>query len=344
MADYGTILPQDLYPEPENLKILDVRSPSEFARGHIPGAFNLPLFNDEERAAVGTTYIQKNAREALLQGLDIAGKKMRQIVEEALLTSKDQPVVIYCWRGGMRSKSMAWLLNFAGLELKVLKGGYKAYRNMVLRGFTQPEINLLGGFTGSGKSDLLKELHALGEQIIDLEAIAQHRGSAFGGLGKPKQNGSEQFENDLFREWSKLNLSKAVWLEDECFSIGSVNIPYPLYVRMKKADLYFLHVPFETRISQLVEEYGKYPYAELAFSFEKIRKKIGPQNLTLALQHLENKNMDLAAAIALKYYDKSYEKSMKNKSEGTLRIIETGEMNGPEQAKTLMELSRNNKA
>ncbi len=263
MANYETILPQELYPEPENLKIIDVRSPSEYAHGHIPEAVNLPLFNDEERATVGTTYIQKNAQEALLQGLDIAGKKMRRIVEEALIIGKNKPTVIYCWRGGMRSKSMAWLLNFAGLELKVLKGGYKAYRNMVLQGFTQPEINLLGGFTGSGKSDLLKELHALGEQIIDLEAIAQHRGSAFGGLGKPKQNGSEQFENNLFREWSKLDKSKPVWLEDECFSIGSVNIPYPLYLRMKKANLYFLRVPFEKRINQLVEEYGKFPYPEI---------------------------------------------------------------------------------
>ncbi len=187
--------------------IIDVRSPSEFEHGHITGAVNIPVFDDEERKKVGTLYKQAGKQPAIMAGFDFVGPKMSQIAKLAQKAAPQKRVFIHCWRGGMRSSGIGWLLKTAGFEVSVLEGGYKTYRRFVRQKLGE-EINLivLGGKTGSGKSDILNELATFGEQIIDLEKIAHHKGSAFGDLGQEKQPSNEQFENNLYLELQKLVL------------------------------------------------------------------------------------------------------------------------------------------
>ena len=214
----------------ETIPVIDVRSPAEFEKGHIPGAFNIPLFNNEERAIVGTLYKQKGKNEAVLAGLDIVGPKMSSLVSEARKISVNNEVLVHCWRGGMRSGSFCWLLNTVGIKASTLKKGYKAYRNHVLQSFEKPfQIIILGGETGSGKTEILKYIREEGEQVIDLEGIAHHKGSSFGAIGQEPQPRPEQFENDLALQWNKLDPSKRIWLEDESKNIGRVFITDSLW-------------------------------------------------------------------------------------------------------------------
>ena len=195
--------------------VLDVRSPGEYTHAHIPGAYSLPLFTDEERKLVGTAYKQQSREQAIKLGLDYFGVKMRKMVEEVESVVSQQSAVgkggaglktancilVHCWRGGMRSAGVAWLLDLYGFKVYTLVGGYKKFRNHVLETFNLPfNLKILGGYTGSGKTELLKTLKEKGERIIDLEGIAGHKGSAFGNIGLPKQPGQEMFENILALE------------------------------------------------------------------------------------------------------------------------------------------------
>jgi tRNA 2-selenouridine synthase len=196
--------------------VFDVRSPGEYNHAHIPGAISLPLFSDEERKIVGTAYKQESRQQAIKTGLDFFGPKMRKMVEdvESIVGSRESVVVnsqlpthdsrlilVHCWRGGMRSAAVAWLLDLYGFKVYTLIGGYKKFRNHVLDTFQFPfRFNILGGFTGSGKTELLKSLEEKGEKVIDLEGIAQHKGSAFGNIGMPEQPSQEMFENLLAQE------------------------------------------------------------------------------------------------------------------------------------------------
>ena len=189
--------------------IFDVRSEGEFAQGHIQGAFNLPLFNNHERAIVGTLYKREGFTPAFLSGLKITGPKFASMLQQALHTKG--PCKVLCWRGGMRSQSVAWLFKSAGLETVTLKGGYKAFRKWVLSTFERPfKLRVLGGLTGSGKTDYLKNLKQSGVQVIDLEALANHRGSAFGCLSMPTQPTVEHFENSLALQLASLDPSEEI--------------------------------------------------------------------------------------------------------------------------------------
>jgi len=253
--------------------IIDVRSPGEYNHGHIPGAVNIPLFTDEERKVVGTTYKQVSRKEAIKIGLDYFGPKMKNIVEEVeelLKRSQEKnsnSVFVHCWRGGMRSGAVAWLLNLYGFKVCTLAGGYKTYRSHVLQTFEQPfNLKILGGFTGSGKTETLKQLEKRGESIIDLESIASHKGSAFGNINMPEQPSQEMFENLLCNELiaakekaERSNLSSpfrgtgGIWLEDESQRIGLVNIPGTFWLTMRSSPVFFLDVPFEKRLDHITE-------------------------------------------------------------------------------------------
>ena len=159
--------------------VLDVRTPGEFAQGYLPGAHHLPLFSNEERAEIGTLYKQAGREAAMLRGFDLVGPKLRRMVEAAQALVVGDEVLVHCWRGGMRSESVAWLLAFAGYRVGTLRGGYKAFRRYVLEAFAQPRaVRLLGGMTGAGKTDVLHTLAGRGEQVIDLEALPKGRSSA----------------------------------------------------------------------------------------------------------------------------------------------------------------------
>ena len=181
--------------------IIDVRSPGEFADGHIPGALNVPLFTNDERALVGTSYKEKGPDKALLLGLDIVGPKMSQIASDGKrYAGPGGTVAIHCWRGGKRSGSVGWLLSTAGLDVQLLEGGYKAYRSVVLQFFEKCPIEFIvvGGRTGSRKTAVLHELQRRGEQVVDLEGLANHKGSAFGWINESPQPTTQQFENNLY--------------------------------------------------------------------------------------------------------------------------------------------------
>ena len=295
----------------KTLPVIDVRSPAEFASGHIAGACNIPLFDNEERSLVGTTYKQVNRQEALLDGLGIVGPKMRSFVEQALQVAPQRKVLVHCWRGGMRSESFAWLLRTAGMEVATLRGGYKAYRNFGLESLKKPaKLLIVGGETGSGKTDILKAMADLGEQVIDLEGLAHHKGSSFGGIGQAQQPSTEQFQNLLFEEWRKLDLSQTVWLEDESFSIGSVQLPYELWEQMKSAKMVRVELPKEERIQRLVREYGQQDLAALETAIRRIEKRLSTPRMQQALDDLACGQLDAVADNLLTYYDRSYQRNM----------------------------------
>jgi tRNA 2-selenouridine synthase len=288
--------------------VFDARTPSEFDDGHIPGAINLPLFSDEERAEVGTLYKQEGRREAILRGLDVVGPKMRWLVEQVEKPAEaPAPVLLHCWRGGMRSSSVGWLLETYGFEVTVLDGGYKAYRRHVLEMCETeiPHLVVLGGLTGSGKTDVLYELDALGEQVIDLEGLANHRGSTFGGIERNEVT-QQQFDNDLAGIIADLDLSKAVWVEDESRMVGRCRVPVAFFEQKKVAPLVCLEVPRKTRLERLVEEYGEHPSEQLIEAFERIKKRLGGERFRTAIDAIEVGNLEPACHEALRYYDKAY--------------------------------------
>ncbi len=290
---------------------LDVRSPAEYREGHIPGALSMPLLSDTERAQTGITYKQKGRDAAVLQALIWVGPKMSGFVDQARRLSAGRPILLYCWRGGMRSHSMAWLLKQAGLEVSVLEGGYRNWRRHIYEVMaTWGQWVVIGGPTGSGKTKLLHALKEAGEQVLDLEALANHRGSAFGALGLPPQPGNEQFISDIGWKICGMKKGRRIWVEDESSMIGSLHLPEVVVGRLSTSPFVYLQTDFEQRIRELVREYGQQTRAELEGAFRKIARKIGGQYLNLALDALNGGRLHEAASIALRYYDKAYAQSL----------------------------------
>lgn len=327
-----------------NRVLLDVRTPAEFVKGHIPGAVNLPLFSDEERGVVGTAYKQESPQVALLKGLDFVGGKMRHFVEEAEKMAPGKKVTVHCWRGGKRSGSMAWLLDTAGYEVNVLDGGYKSYRNYIHEQLSQDFSNMLilGGFTGSAKTEILHAMKGLGEQFLDLEGIAHHKGSAFGALGQEEQPHVEQFENNLFSAFQGIDPSTRFWVEDESRSIGRVYVPQLFWETMRKRPVIFLKRKLSHRVDHLVKGYACYSPEELTHSFEKIKKRLGGQHLIAAVEAIREQDYARAAEIALNYYDKAYSNALGRRAE-TCEVIpfETVEESPEAIAKQLINFVKN---
>lgn len=326
--------------------LLDVRSPAEYEHAHIPGAISLPLFSNEERKIVGTAYKQESRENAIKIGLDFFGPKMRPMVEEVerLIDNKQQAtgnesnrLFVYCWRGGMRSGAVSWLLNLYGFKVYTLAGGYKAFRNHALNTFEQPfHFKILGGYTGSGKTVLLNEIEKKGETVIDLEKIACHKGSAFGNIKMPQQPTQEMFENLLAEElWKKTEGNgqrtkeesaeeespAPIWLEDESQRIGNLNIPMELWQTMRTSPLYFLEIPFEERLNYLVTEYGVGDVQKLMDATQRISKRLGGLETKNALAFLEEGNIREAFRILLRYYDKHYLKGLHNREDISALLI-----------------------
>ena len=298
--------------------LIDVRSPAEYRHAHIPGAVNIPLFTDEERKIVGTAYKQESREKAIKLGLDFFGPKMKSIVETVEELSSGhatRELYLYCWRGGMRSGAIAWLLDLYGFKVHTLMGGYKSYRRLVLDAFSHPyPFSLLGGYTGSGKTELLHELKKRNRSVIDLEAIASHKGSAFGNLGMPEQPGQEMFENLVFTELEKHKNAEQIWLEDESQRLGHVNLPNDFWKTMRESPVYFLDVPFEERLDHIVREYGSFPQDRLINAIERIREKLGPQNAKAAIEVLVSGSTKESFRILLEYYDKFYRRALHNRN------------------------------
>jgi tRNA 2-selenouridine synthase len=356
--------------------VLDVRSPGEFAHAHIPGAYSLPLFTDEERKVVGTTYKQRSRQEAIKIGLDYFGPKMRRMVEEVEQLVQDncskngnspidKTVFVHCWRGGMRSAAVAWLLDLYGFKVYTLVGGYKFFRRWVLEEFEiARSLRVIGGYTGSGKTELLKQLGLLGETIVDLEAIANHKGSAFGNIGMPPQPTQEMFENVLAMQLHasdaghvrttgsihpialEMNgVDQCIWIEDESQRIGTVNIPAALWQQMRNARLFFIDIPFSERLKHIIEEYGKLDKEKMIAAVERIEKRLGGLETKMVKEYLQEDKYEDAFRVLLKYYDKWYARGLNNRSKPD-EVCTTINMTGVDPARNAKELInhiRNNK-
>ncbi len=297
--------------------VFDVRSPGEYNHAHIPDAHSFPLFTDEERKVVGTTYKQQSREQAIKTGLDYFGVRMRKMVEEAdRICGADKTVLVHCWRGGMRSAGVAWLLDLYGYKVYTLNGGYKQFRKWVLEQFVQEyQFHILSGYTGSGKTHVLHALKKNDEQIIDLEGLAHHKGSAFGNIGMPLQPSQEMFENKLAVELVKASKTHLpIWIEDESQRIGDVNVPIDLWKQMRKKPLFFLDIPFEERLRHIVEEYGKLPKEKLVNAVIRIKKRLGGLETKEAINALVEDKTEDSFRILLSYYDKWYLKGLHNRA------------------------------
>ncbi|WP_223649039.1 tRNA 2-selenouridine(34) synthase MnmH [Hymenobacter psoromatis] len=294
--------------------ILDVRAPAEYVQGHMPGALSLPLFTDDERARIGTTYKQINPDKAVLMGLDFFGPKMRALVEEAKRLAPGQEVRLHCWRGGMRSGAVQWLLELAGFRVNLLDKGYKEYRQWVLAEMARPQaMRVLGGYTGSGKTAVLHALAAQGEPVLDLEGLAHHLGSSFGALGQLPQPTQEQFENNLAAALASLPPDKPAWVEDESRNIGSLTIPTPLFTQMQAAPLLVLSVPPAARVRYLAGSYGRQDAGGLALAVLRISKRLGGLVTKEALGAIADGDMPRMVELVLAYYDKTYGFGLKDR-------------------------------
>ena len=295
--------------------LFDVRTPAEFGDGHIPGARNLPLFDNDERAEVGTAYKQRGRHDAIKLGLDVVGPKMRALIEavEAVVEPPD-PVLLHCWRGGMRSSSVGWLLELYGYDVVTLEGGYKRFRNWVLDTLAEPfeELVVVGGLTGSGKTEVLHHLADAGEQTIDLEGLAGHRGSAFGAIGQEPRT-QQNFSNLLARRVAELDPTRRVWVEDESRMVGRCAIPEPFWDQKQDATVMYYELSRERRIQRLVDDYGDLPEEPLRQGFEDISKRLGGRRTKLALEALEAGDLQPACREALAYYDKAYRYHMEKR-------------------------------
>ncbi|WP_420460270.1 tRNA 2-selenouridine(34) synthase MnmH [Neolewinella sp.] len=316
--------PAEYFALPEQPVLLDVRSPGEYTAGHIGGAVSLPLFDDAERAEVGTLYKQTSPDAALLRGLELAGGKMRLLVEQARDAAPAARVVVQCWRGGQRSASVGWLLEQAGMRVAQLSGGYKAYRTYARAwlGEAHHALRVLSGPTGSGKTSVLHALRKMGASVIDLEGLANHKGSSFGALGEAPQPSSEAFENMLFTALRALPTDRPVWVEDESRMIGTVCQPDAFYERLVAAPVVELVQPLEWRVDNLVRDYASFPGQGLVAAFTRLRKKLGGQQLQAALDALEREDYATACRIALVYYDKAYAHYAERKEVAPLCHIE----------------------
>lgn len=289
---------------------IDARSPLEFEKAHIPGAVNLPLLDNDDRHDIGTVYKREGRQAAVIRGFERVGPRFHELARKGLEIVGNRSVLVYCWRGGMRSNILAWLLRTAGLKVQLLEGGYKSFRHLMLdRIENHPRLIVLGGKTGSGKTEMLMRLKESGQTVLDLEGMASHKGSAFGSLGLPAQPSQEQFENRIGMELWSIGNGKVVWVENESRLIGERIVPTPLYDTMRNAQVLEVVVVRDERKTRILQEYGIFPPGDLAFHTNRIGKRMGPQHVKIALDHLESGDVSSWVDLVLDYYDKTYQHS-----------------------------------
>lgn len=290
------------------LPVADVRSEGEYLAGHIPNAVNIPLLNNAARAAVGIAYKNSGQAEAIRTGFRLAGPGLANLIEQAeQLTGEKKELIAHCWRGGMRSDYFSRFCQMAGLTCHTLQGGYKAYRKLAYQYFAEGwQLRIIGGLTGAGKTEILHALRQHGEQVIDLETLASHRGSVFGGLNMPPQPTTEQFENNLFEELLRMDINKPVWLEDESVAIGKVFLPQPLWRRMAASPVIVLQTEKLVRIQRLVAEYVPANTNSFLEALKTIIPRLGHAAYQLAHDYVLDGNWPEAINCILAYYDKAY--------------------------------------
>ncbi|MBK7964534.1 MAG: tRNA 2-selenouridine(34) synthase MnmH [Bacteroidetes bacterium] len=267
-----------------NAMLFDTRSEKEFEKACIPGAISLPLLNNEHRHIIGTIYKEQGREAAVLKGFELVGPVFHEKLKTVRDLAGDKEVFVYCWRGGMRSNIMAWLIQMLGIKVTLLEKGYKSYRQWVIQQFEKPyQVLILGGMTGSGKTEVLQKLNTLQEQTIDLEHLACHKGSAFGLLGMPEQPRQEYFENMLAEKLASIDANEILWLENESRNIGQITIPEGLFSQMRKSKVVEMEVSTAERSLRILNEYGIFPVDQLAEQTKRIEKRLGGLQMKRAL-------------------------------------------------------------
>jgi tRNA 2-selenouridine synthase len=296
--------------------VIDVRSPSEFEEDHVPGAINLPVLDDTERARVGTIYVQESRFRARRIGAALVARNVARHLESALA---DKPggfrPLVYCWRGGQRSGAMATILAQVGWRTSVLAGGYKTYRRQVQARLYEDEpalrLVLLGGRTGSGKTQLLGVLAARGVQTLDLEALAEHRGSVFGDVGHA-QPSQKLFESRLLAALDALDPSRPIVVEAEASKIGDRMAPPMLWKAMTAAPQIVLDVPNEVRARYLASQYAHVVADRAAFeaALRRLPIHIGRKTLEAWRGLADAGDLEgLAAGLIEAHYDPAYDRA-----------------------------------
>ncbi|HWB90786.1 MAG TPA: tRNA 2-selenouridine(34) synthase MnmH [Puia sp.] len=328
-----------------NLPVIDVRAPAEFIHGHIPGAVSLPLFTDAERAQVGTTYKQQGREAAILLGFDLTGPKWSGFVRRALEIAPGKKLAVHCWRGGMRSSVMAWALDLYGFEIYLLQGGYKSYRRWVARQWERPyPFWVIGGYTGSGKTHILLQLGKAGEQVVDLEDLAQHQGSSYGSLNRLVQPTQEQFENNLAATLSRLDPARKIWIEDESQNIGRCLLPKPFWIQLRSALSFDLQAPVDQRVRALLREYGSLDKDFLVACTERIRKRLGPEQTKQAIAAIGEDRMEDFIRLVLVYYDKTYRRGLSDRDPRTVVEVPLSDEDPAVNARKLLKAAETRKA
>ncbi|MEM9722231.1 MAG: tRNA 2-selenouridine(34) synthase MnmH [Bacteroidota bacterium] len=329
--------------ENESIPIVDVRSPKEFEEGHICGAINIPLLGNSEREIIGTLYKQEGKESAVVKGYELVNPQKEALLDRAHRVHRREGLRIYCWRGGMRSNKMAELFESTDIACEVLIGGYKAFRKELHLAFQDlPRLVVLDGKTGSGKTAVLHALGRLGEQVLDLEGYARHRGSAFGSVGLGPQPTTAQFQNNLFRVLRQFDGKARIWVECESHNIGKVYLPESLWEAMLVAPAIEMLIEKEIRIGRLVQEYGQFPVEELQRATLRIQKRLGGKRTEEVIEKLERGALGEVASVLLTYYDKSYGNSLKRFSPKVKFPWEGHSLNDEENARALIQFANEN--
>ena len=291
----------------EQLPLVDARSEGEFAQSHIPGAINIPILNNAERIQVGTLYKQAGPEKATLKGFELVGPRFHLIQREALRNFPNKKVMLYCWRGGMRSQILSWLLTQVGFEVYRLAGGYKTYRT-----FTFNEVRksypllVLGGKTGAAKTVLLQKLKERGEQVVDLEGLANHKGSSFGAIGLPAQPTVEQFENLLAEQLRNIHPDQVIWVENESRRIGRIILPDSFYLQLTQSPRIEIEKTDAERMAHIASEYAALDQVELSAAVLRLQKRLGGDRTKQAVEAIQANQPEIWIPILLQYYDKTY--------------------------------------
>lgn len=326
----------DLLQMPSCPLLLDARSEGEFNFAHIPGAVSFPILNNDERKEVGTCYKQRGHEAAVLLGYKLVGAKFEDYLKHAYQNFKGQDVYLHCWRGGLRSRIMANLLDSAGFRVFLIQGGYKAYRQEVLRFLQGPfQFKVLGGYTGSGKTRVLQAMAAKGAQVLDLEALASHRGSAFGALGLAPQPKQEHFENLIFETLRRFDPNKTIWVEDESRLTGTLQIPNQVYAAIREARVWFLQYSLDYRAQITLEEYGGFDTQVLAEITAKLRKRMGDLMNRVAIETILQGDKETWVRMVLQHYDKQYDYGVGQRPPANIHPLT---LSGDELLNTLMAL------
>ena len=310
----------------EQLPLVDARSEGEFAQSHIPGAINIPILDNAERIQVGTLYKQAGPEKATLKGFELVGPRFHLIQREALRKFPAKKLILYCWRGGMRSQILSWLLTQVGFEIYRLEGGYKTYRSFTHAAVRKPySLLVLGGKTGAAKTVLLQKLKERGEQVVDLEGLANHKGSSFGAIGQPSQPTVEQFENLLAEQLRKIHLDQALWVENESRRIGQIILPDSFYLQITQSPRIEIDKTDEERIAHITSEYAALDQGELSAAVLRLQKRLGGDRTKQALEAIQTNQPEIWIPILLLYYDKTYEFDLKrHKVSKTIRLTLQG--------------------